>query len=227
MSYNLGSEYGYDQINVNPTDFRDFLTTDVNQLHDINKIDERERRLLKKINTFQPTCQENYNRNTMNYCRPNLFSKNGSYIEQNRMNMRKNIEDYYYSGMDHKIKNCSPSIFSKTHDKKKITEGFNNDDLQVLQNELNDIEKKNNMLMLFVFFLVLVIIIQYSKINNEHNPIKLMILPSGTPSAPMTPFGTPSAPMAPFGTLPTPSAPSTLPTPSAPSTLPTPSAPPL
>lgn len=125
MDFNLGSDYGYDQIVVNPKDFREFLaTTDANSLHDINTINNRERRILRKIQRFQPTCQENYDRNTMDYCRPDLFSKAGSSIEQDRMHMRKNIEDYYYSGREHRIGDCrdgkrvqlqSPLKLSKPH----------------------------------------------------------------------------------------------------------------
>lgn len=188
MSYNLGTDYGYDQINIDSNDFRDFLsTTDANRLHNIDKINERETRLLQKINRFKPTCAQNRDRNSIDYCPPSLYSKEGSNIEQNRMEMRKNIEDYYFAGKEYRIGDCrapqqkNPRLKSaRTPIRTDHKEGFDGDDLQYLHDELENIEKKNNMLLLFIFFLVIVVVVQYSKINNSAHPMQLMVLPSGS-----------------------------------------------
>ena len=217
MSYNLGTDYGYDQINVDSNDFRDFLaTTDANRLHNINKINERENRLIQKINRYKPTCAENRGRNSIDYCPPGLYSKAGSNIEQNRMEMRKHIEDYYFAGKEYRIGDCqsppqkSPQFKPAQErlrnsvknyleaDRERVNsthanstranstregfsggEGFDSNDLRYLHDELENMDKKNNMLMLFVFFLVIVVMVQYSKINNNSQPMKLMILPAG------------------------------------------------
>jgi hypothetical protein len=184
MSYNLGTDYGYDQINISSNDFRDFtLTGDANRLNNIDKINERETRLLQKINRFKPTCEQNRDRNSIDYYPPSLYSKKGSNIEQNRMEMRKNIEDYYFAGKEYSIGNCKTPrrVNTKSNCKEAFTEeGFNGADLQYLHDELKNIEKKNDMLLLFVFFLVIVVVVQYSKINNTSNPMQLMILPTGS-----------------------------------------------
>jgi len=109
MSYNPGNFYGNDQIVFDPSDSRDLLNfnsekpiIDSNSMSDINNIKNMETRLLKKINNIRPSCNQNPHcvqyPNDPNYLnsKVNLFSPEGAYIEQNRMDIRKNIEDYYF-----------------------------------------------------------------------------------------------------------------------------------
>jgi hypothetical protein len=42
---------------------------------------------------------------------------------------------------------------------------------------MEDLEKKNNMLVLFIFFLVIVVLVQYAKVNNDSKPMQLMFIP--------------------------------------------------
>lgn len=180
MSYSSGIDYGYDQISVEPDDMADLLyTTDANKLHTINKIQERENRLLRKIKEFKPTCQENRQRNSKNYCKPSLFFKEGSYIEHNRMNKRKNIEDYYFGGQEFRGNDCDKS----DPDRK---ESFTTTDVRDLHEELEELEKKNNIMVMFIIFLVVVVIIQYAKINNDAMPIQMMMLPPNPSKKPQS-----------------------------------------
>jgi hypothetical protein len=115
MSYNPGNFYGNDQISFDPYDARDLLNfntvkpmmdiTDSNSVSNVNNIKNMETRLLTKINNIRPSC------NKQPYCKhyPNdqlgkvpLFSPEGSYIEQNRIDIRKNIEDHYFGGRYYK-----------------------------------------------------------------------------------------------------------------------------
>ena len=97
MDYSSGADYGYDQINVGSDNFKDFLnTTNANRLSNIDKIREREVRLLRKIEQIKPSCQENRDRYSTDHCPPSLYTKAGSYIEQQRMNKRRNIEDHIF-----------------------------------------------------------------------------------------------------------------------------------
>jgi hypothetical protein len=203
MSDFSGAEYGNDQVNFDTDDIKDLLyTTNANQLHDVNKIQEREARILRKINEFRPTCQENRTRNNNSDCKPSIFSHAGSYIEQNRMDRRKNIEDFYFGGREARMRDCndthairkeqqnlrkksqkirfnvddiqSGSTYKRRTDKK---ETFSAGDAQFLQDEIDEMEKKNNLLVVFIFFLVILVIVQYAKINNGAPPIQVMMLP--------------------------------------------------
>ena len=45
-----------------------------------------------------------------------------------------------------------------------------------MQEELEELERKNNMLTFFIFFLVIMIIVQYAKAYNDPMSISVMIL---------------------------------------------------
>lgn len=167
-SYSFDTEYGTDQISVGSDDIRDYLNSnDSNDLHQINAIRDREVRLLKKINQYSPTCEQN-NRN-IDPCNPSVYAKNVIYKEQHRVN------EY-------------PPSICKTYPKKRlpkkstvsVKEGFQIDDVKYLQGEVETLEKKNDMLVLLIFFLVIVVLIQYAKGNNDNKPMQLMFLPSGS-----------------------------------------------
>ena len=192
MSDFSGTEYGNDQVNFDADDIKDLLyTTNANQLHDIDKIQEREARILRKIKEFRPTCQENRTRNNASHCKPSIFSQAGSYIEQNRMDRRSNIEDFYFGDREARMRDCSKnrgkkpkkvlfnvddihSCSARPHKKETFSMG----DAQFLQGELDEMEKKNNILVVFIFFLVILVIVQYAKINNGTPPIQVMMLPN-------------------------------------------------
>ena len=171
MDYSSGADYGYDQINVGSDNFKDFLnTTNANRLSNIDKIREREVRLLRKIEQIKPSCQENRDRYFTDHCPPSLYTKAGSYIEQQRMNKRRNIEDHYFSGKEMRVNECKAS-------KKEVKEGFEVSDMKYLQEELDAMEKKNDMLILFIFFLAIVIMIQYAKSTNDPQMKVMLISP--------------------------------------------------
>jgi hypothetical protein len=182
-SYSFGNEYGTDEINVGSYDIRDYLNTnDANNLHQINAIRDREVRILKKIKLYQPTCEQNRNRDVINYCHPNIYSKDGDYLERRRLDNIKNIEDHYFSGRQIRVNDCIPDTQKKIP--KKIKEGFQStngyddvSDMEYLQKDMEELEKKNNVLIMFVFFLAIIVIIQYAKITNDSKPVQLMLIP--------------------------------------------------
>jgi hypothetical protein len=179
MSYSLGTEYGYDQVHVDANDFRNFLSsTDANTLHTIPSIDNRENRILRKINQFRPSCQENRDRNSIDYCPPNLYSPAGESIESDRMKMRKNIEDYYFSGREHRIGDCrQPEQPKQSKQPSLVKEGMSTtnggDDIRTR----TELEKQNNLLVLFAVCLLIIILVQYSKLHNDPRT-QIMLVPS-------------------------------------------------
>lgn len=178
MDYSSGSDYGYDQITSDHDNLKDILNPPyANRLRSIDKINEREVRLLKKIEQIKPSCQETRDSYSMDYCTSpskgnRLHTKYGSYTEQQRMNKRRNIEDHYFSGREMRVKGCR----EKKPKKPEIREGFVSD-IQFLQDELDAAEKKNNTLIMFVLFLVVVVMIQYSKVSND--PYQKILLLDG------------------------------------------------
>lgn len=190
MSY-LNDDYSYDN-EYDTHLIKDFLyTTDANKLDDIDKIRDREMRLLKKINNLSPSKTEFIDYYKKEKCRPSMYSRLGGYIEQNRMEKRNNIEDYYYSGYD------VPDIYktgrefdlnqtqpTKSDPRQFAIESFKqptirskipyqqqlqqSDDIAYLQNELDMYERQNNIYVFFIFLLFIVIIMQYNKFNIDH-----------------------------------------------------------
>ena len=49
--------------------------------------------------------------------------------------------------------------------------------MEYLQKDMEELEKKNNVLIMFVFFLAIIVIIQYAKITNDSKPVQLMLIP--------------------------------------------------
>lgn len=178
-SYSFGTEYGTDQINVGSDNIRDYLNAnDSNSMHQINTIRDREVRLLKKLKQYTPTCDQNRNRTSIDFCHPNVYSQDGVYDTSRRRDIIDNIENNYYSGRQLRVNNCLPSkLKKKSSGGTTVKEGFGVDDVQYLQDEMEDLEKKNNMLVLFIFFLVIVVLVQYAKVNNDSKPMQLMFIP--------------------------------------------------
>ena len=158
-------------------------------MHQINTVRDREVRLLKKLKQYTQTCDQNRNRASIDFCQPNVYSQDGVYDTHRRRDIIDNIENNYYSDSPFKnirVNNCLPSkLKKKSSGGTTVTEGFGVDDVQYLQDELEDLEKKNNMLVLFIFFLVIVVIVQYAKVNNDSKPMQLMFIPQSgqTPQA--------------------------------------------
>ena len=210
MEYSSGASYGYDEINFYPENLNDFLiTTDANRLHKIDKINERETRLLKKIQNIQPTCSDMRERYKTNYCKPNLYSKLGSYVEQKRMNERDNIEDYYFSGRERRITDCreEKNVKKSENNNKKSEKNVKKSEKNVkkseknvkkseknvkksekegfnsMRDELYNMEQKNNTLILLIVFLVIICIVQYTKCSN----VKPMVMFLPNPNNPNNP----------------------------------------
>jgi hypothetical protein len=163
-SYSFGHEYGTDQINVGFDNVHENLyMDDVNDLHQINAIRDRELRLMKKINQYKPTHKQPKNTHGGFVRSPNIYSEN-SIPRENQL-----IDDRY--------NNVTPTPPQKQI--QSVNDGFQADDVKYLQNELMELEKKNNVLVAFVFFLVIIVLIQYAKTNNDNKPMQFMILPSG------------------------------------------------
>jgi hypothetical protein len=161
MSYNSGADYGCDQINIDSNDFRDFLLhNDNNVIDNITKINERETRLLKKINKFKSV-----DRNDIDQ----------KFIDKYKL-LRKDPHVRNYKSNQHQNTRLK---YERNNTRTNNTDVFNYDGLQYLHDELKNIEKKNDMILLFMFFLVVVVVVQYLKINNNKNPTQLMILPEG------------------------------------------------
>lgn len=202
-SYLDNVEYGYDQINVGSSEFNHVLNTlDTNNIHNIDTVREREIRMFNKLNEYQPLQTTPIKKLTSyNYCRPDLFSLGGEQHVQLRHNIKENDEDYHYgSGNNFKdqinyythsnkqeklgytqdlYQKQTPRINSnRCNSNKKIQiESFydNQDDIVFLQEELDKIEQKNNILVIFIFFLVIIVLVQYVKMNND--PIQVLLVP--------------------------------------------------
>lgn len=120
------NNYGYDQIDVGPSDFTDVLKGITNKnINKIDSINDREARIFNKLNSYLPN-----------------------------MNINK---------------------------KKEISESYTNHDgnIQYLQNQIEKMEKKNNILLIVIIFLVVLAYIQdnirskelYTLIFNDKNKV--------------------------------------------------------
>jgi hypothetical protein len=148
------ADYGYDQINIGSSDINQILNTlDTNSIHDIDTIREREVRMFSKLNAYQPLQSipnDKY--------KPNLYGEAGS----ERVKLRRNVKAIQL--------------------KEKKTESFQGEmsDIEYLQDELYKMEQKNNMFVIFIFFLVIVVLVQYAKGSND--PMRILVVPTGSPS---------------------------------------------
>jgi hypothetical protein len=179
-SYSFGAEYGTDEINVGSDDIRDYLNADdSNEMSKINAIKDRETRLMQKIKHYTPTCGGDYKSDP---CNPDVYSIEGQRRHERRRDIAKNIEDHYFSNREMRSR-CTPT--KKTDYMKRKTEGFNIDEIIYLHDEMEDLEKKNNMLVMFIFFLVVIVLVQYAKCNNDINkPVNSMYIPNIQKSPP-------------------------------------------
>jgi hypothetical protein len=203
-SYLDNAEYGYDQINIGSSDINQILNTlDTNSIHDIDTIREREVRMFNKLNDYQPLQSNPYN----DY-QPNLYGEAGSERVRSRRNVKEDIEKYYYgtgSVLKDQLKYPSetnqttidyPMLYRKQTPslsqlkamqlKEKKTESFQGEisDMEYLQDELYKMEQKNNMFVIFIFFLVIVVLVQYAKGSND--PMRILVVPTGSSGIPQS-----------------------------------------
>lgn len=138
MSYNPGNFFSTDQVVFDPYDSRDLLNfnseqpiNDSNSISNINNIKNMETRLLDKINNIRPSCNQNPhcvkypNDPTYLNDKVNLFSPEGAYIEQNRMDIRNNIEDYYFGNRYYKPSDGCKNRKSKDYNKQQSEQFLN------------------------------------------------------------------------------------------------------
>ena len=162
-SYLTGTEYGYDQISINSDEYYHTLKTlDTNSINKIPTIREREMRVFHKMNIPD--------NNIVCDRKPDLFSPNGVKCKEKRDNIRKNIEEYYHDTNNGRIarnmlqtqsRPCTNNYPHMVHTDKFMQESMSNkSDMEYLINEMSELEKKNNMFLMFIYFLILVIIIR-------------------------------------------------------------------
>jgi hypothetical protein len=178
-SYEFGDEVGTDQINMTSVDIRDYLSMNgSNQMSQINTIRDRELRLLKKIKHYTPQCPTNDINNNIHsneYCKTDFYLHDTPHEKIRHRDVVDNVEDNYFSGRQIRGDKCIPNNQHKNTRpvKKKIMDNFTNADFEYLNIEMEDLEKRNDSLVLFIFFLVIIVILQYSKINSVNNTISV------------------------------------------------------
>jgi hypothetical protein len=181
-SYGLGTEYGTDQINVSNNIFPDFLRYDNNDFHQINKIKDHERRLQEKLNTYNKYNGANTARNNMlrNEAPPPMVYPWYNSANQNAQtnHMSQNKEPFNYRANQPVTVTQAPSPMPQQVVSQQVASGpvystYSGGagrqlptDVNVLQHELVNMEKKNNTLIFLLCVLVIIIITQYSKSNN-------------------------------------------------------------
>lgn len=188
-SYFNGDEYGYDQINVGSTDFNIYKSFNTNT--QIDNIREREKRLLNKMNNFSSdgnlkpfaTCApskecdkylSSSKQTNNNHHHDHTYERN--YDTHGLYPKKKDDCQYYHQNIISGNKTIFPFL-------KREQEGMyggethignHNIDVEKLHNQIDELDQKNNLLVIFIFFLVIAILVQYSKHNND--PLKVLMV---------------------------------------------------
>jgi hypothetical protein len=167
-SYFNGTHYGYDEINVNSSDFTDIVNNfDSNG---VTSVKSRELRLQQKL--LMKPITDPYDDLKVDH-----YSTAGIDKTKIRRQIIRDPEDYFvmgqndYNNKDHKLesyKNLPKKSIKKTI---KLLTTKNNK----MQEDLEELERQNKMLVFFIFFLIIIVIVQYPKMNN-HQPISVMLL---------------------------------------------------
>jgi hypothetical protein len=201
-SYLDNADYGYDQINIGSSDINQILNTlNTNSINDIDTIREREVRMFNKLNSYQTIQSNPHDKYT-----PNFYGESGSEGVRLSRNVKEDIEKYYNgtgSVLKDQLKypsehnqrtfkypmvyrNQTPSLsqLNPIQLKEKKTESSQSDvsDIEYLQDELYKMEQKNNMFVIFIFFLVIVVLVQYAKGSNDH--MRILVVPTGSSGIP-------------------------------------------
>jgi uncharacterized membrane protein len=176
----------YTSDDINSTLSYDFYETFPNN-YDIRKsgsnsfqaLGNRETKSYKKNKQHAISCESIENK-PLNY-KPSLFTNDGRYIEQSRQNIRENIEDYYYSGRyinkDDKCVNSSNTNLVKPVNIKK--EDFTLPK-KICDENIEQLKKQNEIFIMLVFFLCVVIIVQYCNNISGIKPVQVIMIPSST-----------------------------------------------
>jgi len=195
-SYLDSADYGYDQINVRSCEFNQVLKTlDSNSIHHIDNIREREIRMFNKLNEYQPQSKKKTQSKDYN---PNLFSIDGERRIQERRYVKDHIEDYYqgsgnnfkdsmeYPHPNEQVTASYPESMYRaqtphfTPKKKQCEpEGFHDriidsDNIENLHDDIEHMKQKNNILVMLIFFLTVIVLVQYAKSNND--PVRLIFV---------------------------------------------------
>lgn len=171
-SFSFGAEYGNDQISAGSDYYINY--DEVNYLSQINKIKNKEDRIYKKINKLSECPRSG---KIIDYCKNSVYANDGSGREITRQAIIDDIENQYLSGRE-PVKSCNPVPIEKLNampivmqsnavpfrqsQRKPISESFDDAD------RFNELEKNNTMLMYLVLFLVVIIMVQYSKSEKMH-----------------------------------------------------------
>ncbi len=192
MSYGFGDEYGDDQIHVGVEDVREYLGPfDVNRPGGVKSINARETRLRKKIQQYTPSCER---KREMALESPDFFTRDGMYETRRRKEIRDNIERKYYGdrelrdGPDCKFECPHKEQFTQVQSKLANSQNgqkSQQNQMNTMHQEMLEMEKKNNMLVMFIFFLAVVILVQYSKLRNDPRSMQFLVMPNKADAAPV------------------------------------------
>lgn len=170
-TYLDNADYGYDQIKVGSSEFNRILDTlDTNIINNIDTVREREIRMFNKLNAYQPIQTPSKAKLAhFNSANHNLFNFGDEHYVQCDMNHPSML---YMKQTPPKKANERKEGFNEKYKRVQLEE-YNN--IEQLQDEIENMEQKNNMLLLFIFFLVVIILVQYAKHNND--PLKILLVP--------------------------------------------------
>jgi hypothetical protein len=179
-SYSSGIQYGYDEINVNSSDFVGIGSHF--ESNGIKSIKSREKRLQQKLQ------MNSIPRDPYDDLKVDHYSTAGINKTKIRRQIIQKPEDYFvmgrndYNDKPHKLESFKSPLKTQTNKTIKSLTTKNSK----IQKELEELERQNKMLTFFIFFLVIMVIAQYSKALNNHQPISVMILDPRTTLGPST-----------------------------------------
>jgi hypothetical protein len=113
-----------------------------------------------------------------------LHEINNIRIRENRMFKKLKDLQSTQSAPNKDCTSCSVRGNQKVNIKEpRISEAFGQkkNDIDFLQNEINIMDKKNSNLIIFIFLLVIIVLIQFAKSNNDPVKIYMMRAPEGNP----------------------------------------------
>jgi hypothetical protein len=136
-TYSSGDQIGYDEISFNPSNVMDFNSN--LGYYKSSDIKERERKLQQKINDMVDTKPMSYR---------DMWEKRKLVAE---------IEDT-------QIANHHKQVLTQPQ-RTESFEAYANS--EKLRRDLIELERKNDMFIMLIFFLFVIVVIQYSRINND------------------------------------------------------------
>jgi hypothetical protein len=166
-SYSDGINYGYDEINVNSSNFTD--NGDHFESNGIKSIKSRERRLQQKLHMNMPGPGD---------LRVDHYSESGCDNTKIRRQIIQQPEDYFVMGQNdynkkaHTLESFKGKLQKQTNRNIKLLTTKNNK----LQEDIEDLEYQNKMLTFFIYFLIIIIIVQYSNTYNVTKSINVTLV---------------------------------------------------